>query len=152
MDFIKKYKVVLIVLVVIALFIVSLVLTPKTASLIDDKSVTEWFAKAQQDEITILTLAQTTCGHCISFKPTAEKFVNKYDIDWYWIDVDSGAKVQLSNEDIDILQNQFPDFTGTPYTVIVKGGAILDKINGEASYDRVLETVTKANGGELKER
>ena len=152
MDFIKKNKILVIVCAVIVLFAVSLAIKPKNIGLIDDLSVTEWFAKAAEDKLTVLTLGQTTCSHCIAFKPTAQKIVSQYDIDWYWIDVDEGAKVQLSNSDIQILQEQFPDFEGTPYTAIVRGGQILDKINGEADYDSVIEILENANGGELQTR
>ena len=120
--------------------------------LIDDKHVTDWFEAASSDKLTVITLGQTTCSHCIAFKPTAEKFVNRYAVDWYWIDVDQGASIQLTEQDIEILNEQFSDFTGTPYTAIYKNGSIIDKINGEAEYADVVEKIKNANGGELTER
>ena len=152
MDFIKKNKFIFIVIGIVLLFIISILITPNKVGLIEDKHVTEWLEAASKDTITVITLGQTTCSHCIAFKPTAEKFVNKYDVDWYWVDVDGGASIQLTEQDIQILNEQFTDFTGTPYTAIYKSGTMIDKINGEAEYADVVEKIKNANGGELKER
>ena len=152
MKFIKENKALIVVICIVLLFILSIIITPNRVSLIEDKHVTEWLEAASKDKITVLTLGQTTCSHCIAFKPTAEKFVNKYDVDWYWINVDQGAALELTEEDAQILNEQFPDFSGTPYTVIYKSGKQVDKINGRAEYADVVEIIKDANGGELKER
>lgn len=153
MEFIKKYKFIFIFVGIIALFALSIALTPKDEKFVNDQvTVTEWFAKAKQDKLTVLTLGQTTCGHCINFRPVAEKFAKTYDIEWYWIDVDSGAAIQLTDDEKALIQAQFEDFAGTPYTAIMKNGKLMDVINGEAEYDEVVKTIKKVYGSELPER
>lgn len=133
MEFIKKNKVIFIVAALIILFVVSIVLTPKaTEYLKDNVSVAEWKAASEKDEYTIVTLAQTTCSHCVAFKPYVQKFVEKYDVNWYWIEVNL-----LEEKDYNIIGETFEDFTGTPYTAIMKKGKILNTINGEVEYKKI---------------
>jgi thiol-disulfide isomerase/thioredoxin len=147
MKFIKEYKALVIILALIVLFIASLLLTPKSVSyLIQDATVTEWLADAKGDDYTIVTLAQTTCSHCLNFLPTAKKFSEKYDINFYWFDVDT-----LSQEDYTTLTEQFTNFEGTPYTVVLKSGKIKGEISGEVELSALVTQVTTA-GVTLKDR
>ena len=123
-----------------------------TNYLIEDKSISEWYEVAKGDKVVILTLGQTTCGHFKNFKPVVEKIVNKYDIDWYWVDVDQASSIPLTQEDVDILNDLFPDFEGTPYTAFVKSGEVIDKMNGAAQYNDTLSVVRGAFGGALSKR
>lgn len=147
MEFVKKYKALIIVVALIGLFIASLLLTPKAVSyLIEDATVTEWLADAKGEDYTIITLAQTTCGYCINFHPVANKFASKYDVKYYWIEIDL-----LGEEDYKELTKQFKDFKGTPYTAILKDGKIKGEFGGEVQFTALKEKAVAA-GVTLKER
>lgn len=147
MKFIKENKALVIIVALIILFIASLMLTPKSVNyIIDDATVSEWLAAAKGEDYTILTLAQTTCSHCQNFLPVAKKFAEKYDIDFYWFDVD-----QLGQDDYETLTEQFENFQGTPYTVVLKDGKIKGEISGEVDLSTLVEDVETA-GVTLTER
>jgi len=149
MEFLKKNKVILIVAALIVLFVVSIALTPKDVSYLKDEvTVAEWLKEAEKDEYTIVTLAQTTCSHCINFKPTARKFTEKYDINYYWIEVD----LITSQEEYDAITELFEDFTGTPYTAVLKKGEVAGKVTGGAVELSSLVSQVQEIGVELNER
>lgn len=149
MEFLKKNKIILIVAALIVLFVVSIALTPKDESYLkDDVTVTEWLKGASEDKYTVVTLAQTTCSHCISFKPTAKKFAEKYDIDYYWIEVD----LITAEEDYNTIMELFEDFSGTPYTAVLKNGEVAGKVTGGAvEYSSLVSQIEKI-GVELTTR
>lgn len=149
MEFIKKNKVLFIVAAVILLFVVSIILTPKEENyLIEDTTITKWLEKIKEDKPTIVTLAQTTCGHCKTFKPRAQNFAKNYDIDYYWFETD----LITEQSEYDAISTLFDDFTGTPYTAVLKNGKVIGKVQGGAIEYSSLESQVKSFGIELKER
>lgn len=149
MEFLKKNKVILIVAALIVLFVVSIALTPKEVSFLkDEATVSEWLKDAKEDKYTIVTLAQTTCGHCTNFKPTAKKLAEKYDVDYYWIEVD----LIQDEADYNAISELFEDFTGTPYTAVLKKGKVAGKVTGGAVDFSNLVSQLEKIGVELNER
>lgn len=148
MEFIKKNKVIIIIAALIIIFAVSIALTPKEETyLIENATADEFVSAIKEDKPVIVTLAQTTCGHCTNFKPTAKEFAKKYDIDFYWIEVDL-----LGEEDYYKVTGYFDDFSGTPYTAVLQKGKIVGKVQGGAvSYSSLLEQIESFKV-KLKER
>lgn len=147
MKLIQKHKALIIIITLVALFIASLLLTPKNVSfLIQDATTTQWLADAKSEKYTIVTLSQTTCGACKSFNPTAKQFAERYDINFYWFDVD-----KMSQEEYKVLGEQFPKFESTPYTVVLKDGKIKKEISGAVDFAN-LEKQVKDAGVTLTKR
>lgn len=98
--------------------------------------------KIENDESFIVLISQTTCNHCMSFKPKIEKVANKYKLDIYYIDVD------LIGKDKSLELKSYINFEGTPVTVFIKNGeesSAATRINGDASIDKI-EKKLKSNG------
>ena len=89
-EFLSKYKVVLAIGILLVLFIALslLVKDPEPKREMGD-SVSEWFEDTKGDDYVVAVLGQTTCPHCISFKPVMKKVNQKYDFKLYWFEVDT---------------------------------------------------------------
>ena len=110
-----------------------------------------YFKKLKYDEVIekienkddfVLLISQTTCTHCISYKPKLEEVANEYKINIYFIDVDL-----LDNEERDKFSS-YINYSSTPVTVFLKNGVestVANRINGDASKDKI-EKKLKSNG------
>lgn len=98
----------------------------------------------RSNESKILVLGQTTCSHCIKVKPILSSISKEYGITINYLDI-----TKLSDEE----RGKFTKYLtyldenewGTPLTVIVKNGEVLDSVNGELDHDGYVE-VFKKNG------
>ena len=96
----------------------------------------------ENDESFVLVISQTTCSHCMSYKPKVETVANNHKINIYYIDVDL-----LSEKDYADFNSYIP-FDGTPATVFIKKGeetSAVTRINGDASIEKI-EKKLKSNG------
>lgn len=110
-----------------------------------------YFKKLKYDEVIekienkddfVLLISQTTCTHCISYKPKLEEVANEYKINIYYIDVDL-----LDNEEREKFSS-YINYSSTPVTVFLKNGeesTVANRINGDASKDKI-EKKLKSNG------
>ena len=98
--------------------------------------------KIENKEDLIVLISQTTCGHCVSYKPKLESVANDYKIDIYYIDVDL-----LNDDDRKTLESHI-NFNSTPITVFLKNGeetSAATRINGNASIEKIKNKL-KSNG------
>jgi len=100
--------------------------------------------KVDNKESFILLVSQTTCTHCMSYKPKLEKVAKEYEIDIYYIDVDL-----LKEDEYNMLEDKlnFED-AGTPVTLFIKNGeesSAATRINGDASSEKIVKKL-KSNG------
>ena len=90
----------------------------------------------------VLLLSQTTCSHCMDFKPKLAKVAKDYKIEIYYLETNL-----LSDEEHDELKKHF-SFTGTPTTVFVINGeekTAATRIEGDASEEKIIRKL-KSNG------
>lgn len=98
----------------------------------------------KSSENKILVLGQTTCSHCIKVKPILSNISKEYGITINYLDI-----LKLSSEE----QKKFTKYLtyltendwGTPLTLIVKNGEVIDSAEGERDYDGYVE-LFKKNG------
>ena len=98
--------------------------------------------KIEKKESFVLLLSQTTCAHCMDFKPKLERVANKYKIKIYYLETD-----KLSKEENTELKTHF-SFNGTPTTVFVIEGeekTAATRINGDVSEEKIISKL-KSNG------
>ncbi len=98
--------------------------------------------KIDNKESFVLLLSQTTCSHCMEYKPKLAKVAKKYKVLVYYLETDL-----LDEETYNDLKKHF-SFTGTPTTVFVKDGeekTAATRINGEVSVDKIISKF-KSNG------
>lgn len=102
----------------------------------------EIIEKIENKDDFVLLISQTTCTHCISYKPKLEEVANEYKINIYYIEVDL-----LNDEERDKFSS-YINYSSTPVTAFLKNGeesTVANRINGDASKDKI-EKKLKSNG------
>lgn len=102
----------------------------------------ELVKKIENKEDLVLLISQTTCSHCISYKPKLKNVANDYELTIYYIDVDL-----LDNDELEDLKS-YVNFTSTPTTVFLKEGTettVATRINGDSSEEKIIKKL-KSNG------
>lgn len=104
--------------------------------------IDDYLSLLEGEEASIIYLARPTCSHCQVQKPIMENLAFKYEnlkINYLNTDeLDSEALSKLQSSD-----DFFKEGWGTPTTLIVKGGKIVDSIAGEASGASLVELFKK---------
>ncbi len=98
--------------------------------------------KIEKKESFVVLLSQTTCTHCMDFKPKLEKVANKYKVSIYYLETDL-----LTEEEHNELKTHF-SFSGTPTTVFITDGeekTAANRINGDVSEEKIVSKL-KSNG------
>ncbi len=98
--------------------------------------------KVENKETFILLISQTTCSHCMEYKPKVKKVANKYKVEVYYIEYD-----KFSDDEKKYVKEHF-NFDGTPQTIFVNDGeekTIAKRINGDASIEKIINKF-KSNG------
>lgn len=102
----------------------------------------EIIEKIENKESFVVLISQTTCSHCMSYKPKLEEVANEYKLEIYYIDVDLLSDTENTN------LKSYINYDSTPITVFVKNGeetSVATRINGDASKDKI-EKKLKSNG------
>ena len=98
--------------------------------------------KIEKKDSFVLLLSQTTCTHCMDFKPKLGRVANKYKINIYYLETDL-----LDEDTYKELKTHF-SFNGTPTTVFVIDGeekTAATRINGDVSEEKIISKL-KSNG------
>lgn len=98
--------------------------------------------KIEKKESFVILFSQTTCTHCMDFKPKLERVANKYKLNIYYLETDL-----LDKETSKELKTKF-SFSGTPTTVFVINGeekTAATRINGDVSEEKIVSKL-KSNG------
>lgn len=111
-------------------------------SYFNEISFNDIMEKIENKEDVVLLISQTTCSHCISYKPKLKDVSNKYKLNIYYIDVDL-----LGEDEAKELKSKV-NYSSTPVTVFLKNGeekTAANRINGDASKDKIVKKL-KNNG------
>ncbi len=90
----------------------------------------------------VLVISQTTCAHCISYKPVLRSVSKKYKIKTYYIDVDL-----LNDKETEELK-KYVSYSDTPSTLFIKGGTESTRANrivGEATEEKIVSKLKQNN-------
>jgi len=105
-------------------------------------NIDDYLSLLAGEEASIIYIARPTCSHCQVQKPIMENLVFKYEnLKINYLNTD-----ELDNEGMGKLQSSddfFKEGWGTPTTLIVKGGKIVDSIAGETSGASLVELFKK---------
>lgn len=141
-EFLKKYKVGIIIGVVLVLFVgLSLLMdnNEKDVAVLKD-DVDEWIEETKGDTPIVSVYAASWCHNCASLKPIMEKLQKEYGFKVYWFEVDLLSK--NNPDEYDKLMNAYKieDYTGAvPFTFIIKNGEYTAHILGAQSESSLLE-------------
>ena len=110
----------------------------------------EYLEKLQGEEKSIIYVARPTCSWCQKETPILKKIIGKYDLNVYYLNTENfydssigdytedGYKFMASSE-------KYKDGFGTPNTIIVQGGKIVDGAFGYVEANE-LTNLLKSNG------
>ena len=91
--------------------------------------------KFNNKEDFVLVISQTTCAHCISYKPVLRSVSKKYKIKTYYIDADL-----LNDKETEELK-KYVYYSDTPSTLFIKYGTESTRANrivGEATEEKII--------------
>lgn len=98
--------------------------------------------KFNNKEDFVLVISQTTCAHCISYKPVLRSVSKKYRIKTYYIDVDL-----LNDKETEELK-KYVSYSDTPSTLFIKDGTESTRANrivGEATEEKIVSKLKQNN-------
>ena len=98
--------------------------------------------KFNNKEDFVLVISQTTCAHCISYKPILRSVSKKNKIKTYYIDVDL-----LNDKETEELK-KYVSYSDTPSTLFIKDGAESTRANrivGEATEEKIVSKLKQNN-------
>ena len=137
----RRLTVVLICLLVIVIggFIISTIFDKEYLKEIKYDEVVK---KIENKDSFILLLSQTTCSHCMDYKPKLARVAKKYKVEVFYLETD------LLDKDKHDELNTYFSFSGTPTTVFVIDGeekTAATRINGDATEQKIINKF-KSNG------
>ena len=138
----KKKAIILGIICLIVLIVAFIGDRLLSKSYLQEIKYSEVVEKVENKENFILLLSQTTCTHCMDFKPKLKKVANKYKITVYYLETDL-----LSKEENATLKERF-SFRGTPQTLFVVDGeekTAATRIDGDVSEEKIISKF-KSNG------
>ena len=98
--------------------------------------------KFNNKEDFVLVISQTTCEHCISYKPVLRSVSKKNKIKTYYIDVDL-----LNDKETEGLK-KYVSYSDTPSTLFIKDGTESTRANrivGEATEEKIVSKLKQNN-------
>ena len=141
----KKQKKKAIILVIICLIVlVGAILADRILgeSYLEEIKYDKMMEKLNNKDSFVVLFSQTTCSHCMDFKPKLAKVAKNYKIKIYYLETD------LLDSDTTIeLKKQF-SFSGTPTTIFVINGeekTAATRINGDFYEEKIINKL-KSNG------
>jgi len=140
----KRSTIVLIIISAIAvgLIIYLSIINNNKKEYFNELDLDDVIEKVDNKETFVLLLSQTTCSHCMAYKPKLQEVANKYEIMVFYLEVDL-----LSDDEKKELKKYF-SYEGTPTTIFVINGeekTAANRINGEATQTKIISKL-KSNG------
>ena len=97
-------------------------------------------------DIFVVVIGQTGCSHCIATKPVLNKIAGKYNIEINYIDITTLTEEDSSSlisglKDLDYSDSEYLESAsiGTPLTLVIKNGKVVDYINGETTNSKFVK-------------
>ena len=105
-------------------------------------SIDEYLNLIKSSDKQIILIARPTCGYCEKFTPILKQAMEDMNLTINYVNTDN-----FSSDDWSKFQNSFDYLAsnewGTPLTLIVQNGEIVDKNNGYVELDAIKEFFTK---------
>ena len=105
-------------------------------------SIDEYLNLIKSSDKQIILIARPTCGYCEKFTPILKQAMEDMNLTINYVNTDN-----FSSDDWSKFQNSFDYLAsnewGTPLTLIVQNGEIVDKNNGYVELDAIKEFFAK---------
>ena len=104
------------------------------------------------EDLSVVVIGQTTCSHCIAFKPALNSVAGEYDITINYLDLTDLSEEENDKffENLKGLGYNDPDYLedgsfGTPTTFIIENGKIINYLSGEMTTSQLVKQLKKNN-------
>ena len=113
-------------------------------------TLNEYLEKLKGEEKSIIYIARPTCSWCQKETPILKKIIGQYDLDVYYLNTENfydSAKQDYTEEGYTFMASseKYKDGFGTPNTIIVQNGEIVDGAFGYVEAND-LKNLLKSNG------
>ena len=139
----QKKKAIIIIVICLILLICGIIGDRMLSkSNLEEIKYDQMMKKVDNKESFVVLFSQTTCSHCMDFKPKLEKVSNEFNIKIYYLETDL-----LDEDTYAELKKKF-SFSGTPTTIFVVKGeekSAATRINGDVSKEKIISKL-KSNG------
>lgn len=102
-------------------------------------------------KIHIIVIGQTTCSHCIAIKPALNSVAGDYDLTINYLNLTEMDEDEYNefSESLKTIGYDDPEFVesgsfGTPLTLIVENGKVVDYISGSRTKSQLVKEFKKA--------
>lgn len=99
----------------------------------------------------IIVIGQTTCSHCIAFKPALNSVAEDYDLTINYLNITEISEDEYNDfsESLKTIEYNDPDFVesgsfGTPLTLIVENGKVTRYVSGQRTKSQLVKELRKA--------
>ena len=105
----------------------------------------------KSEDTNIIVIGQSTCGHCIAIKPALNSVAEDYDLTINYLNLTEITEEESNKfyESLEDIEYNDPDFVesgsfGTPLTLIIKDGKVIDYISGSRTISQLVREFKKA--------
>ena len=94
-------------------------------------SMEEMETMMKEKETFTLVVTRAYCKYCAEFYELMESYLNNHHVKIYDVNIDEnfGAK---SDENIEKIEDMFPDFVGTPGIFYIEDGKLVNQLDNES--------------------
>lgn len=100
--------------------------------------------------VNVIVIGQTTCSHCIAIKPALSSVAGEYDLTINYLNLTEITEEESANftESLTNIKYNDPDFVesgsfGTPLTLIIEDGKVVDYISGQRTKSQLVREFKK---------
>ena len=111
-------------------------------------SLDDYLKLIKSDKKSIILIARPTCSFCQMFTPVLKQAKEEMKLEVNYFNTDTIADEDTANKFYSSLDYLKTDEWGTPLTLIVKDGKIIDKNNGYVELKEIKEFFKKNGFGE----
>lgn len=137
----KKRSIILFGIVIatfVAIFVGSFLESKKS-----DKYLSEFYSAFNGSENKLVMIGRDNCSWCQMFKPSLDFMHDNYGLEYLYVNTNELTSSAF-NKLLKVI-NVDPDDFGTPYTIVVKNGEVVDSLNGYTDEVDLFDFLKKYN-------
>ena len=107
------------------------------------KYLNDFYSALNESENKLVMIGRDNCSWCQLFKPTLDFMSEKYDFSYVYVNTNELTNSTFNKmlKDINVDSSSF----GTPLTVVVRDGSVVDSLNGYTDEVDLLDFLKKYN-------
>ena len=91
----------------------------------------------------VIVIGQTTCQHCIAFKPAMNQVARDYGVTINYLDILKLSNTEYKKFSQSLEDLGYTDKLGTPLTLIIRDGELIKNLPGERTISQLVRELKK---------